>query len=148
MLCDELITAATRLDIQNQLLSVLSGTEQVGTKRERLVDRQVMSAKTVLGDFVAWLGYINMPLAQRPESRIYAGHKLFEHPVPISKGKLPAIGSEAVDHTRIYMGDWLVGFAQMVLENAGHDGGREIKPEQNAELGALIAKLNAVRMNP
>ena len=46
------------------------------------------------------------------------------------------------------MGDWLVGFAQMVLENAGHDGGREIKPEQNAELGALISKLNAVRMNP
>ena len=148
MLCDELITAATRLDIQNKLLSALSGKEQVGTKRERLVDRQVMSAKTVLGDFVAWLGYINVPLAQRPESRIHAGHKLFEHPVPISKGKLPAIGTEAVDHTRIYMGDWLVGFAQMVLENAGHDGGREIKPEQNAELGALISKLNAVRMNP
>jgi hypothetical protein len=44
------------------------------------------------------------------------------------------------------MGDWLVGFAQMVLDNAGHDGGREIKPEQNADLGAMIAKLNAAKV--
>lgn len=146
MLCDELITAATRLDIQKQLLSSLSGVEQVGTKRERLVDRQAMAAKTLLGDFVAWLGYIKIPLAQRPDSRIRTGHKLFELPSSIPKGKLPTIGNEAVDHTRIYMGDWLVGFAQMVLDNAGHDGGREIRPEQNAELGNLITKLNAVRV--
>ena len=30
--------------------------------------------------------------------------------------------------------------------NAGHDGGREIKPEQNADLGAMIAKLNAAKV--
>ncbi|MFY9137700.1 putative virulence factor [Zwartia sp.] len=148
MLCDEMITAATRLDVQKQLLGALSGADQVGTKRERLVDRQVMAAKTLLGDFVAWLGYINVPLAERPDSRIHSGHKLFEHPVLIPRGKLPAIGNEAIDHTRIYMGDWLVGFAQLVLDNAGHDGGREIKPEQNAELGAIIAKLNAAKVNP
>ena len=148
MLCDELITAATRLDVQKQLLGALSGVEQVGTKRERLVDRQVLAAKTLLGDFVAWLGYINVPLSERPESRIHTGHKLFEHPALIPKGKLPAIGNEAIDHTRIYMGDWLVGFAQLVLDNAGHDAGREIKPEQNADLGTIIAKLNAARVNP
>jgi hypothetical protein len=148
MLCDELITSATRLDVQKQLMGALSGAEQVGTKRERLVDRQVLAAKTLLGDFVAWLGYINVPLAARPDSRINAGHKLFEHPVSIPKGTLPAIGNEAIDHTRIYMGDWLVGFAQLVLDNAGHDGGREIKPDQNADLGAIIAKLNAAKVNP
>ena len=146
MLCDELITAATRLNLQIQLLEVVSGHEQVGTKRERLVDRQVMAARTVLSDFIAWLGYINVPLSARAESRIRAGHKLFEPPVRVPKGRLPAIGNEAVDHTRIFMGDWLVGFAQMVLDNAGHDGGREIRPEQNADLGAMISKLNAAKV--
>jgi hypothetical protein len=147
MLCDELITAATRLDLQKQLLDAVNGNEQVGTKRERLVDRQVMAARTVLSDFIAWLGYIKVPLAERAESRINTGHKLFESPARISKGMLPAIGHEAFDHTRIFMGDWLVGFAQLVLDNAGHDGGREIKPEQNADLGALINKLNAAKVN-
>lgn len=146
MLCDELITGATRLDLQNKLVSALSGVEQVGTKREKLADRQVIAAKTLLGDFVAWLGYIDIPIAQRPESRIQAGRKLFEHVMPVPKGKLPNIGSEAFDHTRIYMADWLVGFAQMVMDNAGHDGGREIRPEQNAELGTLINHLKAVRV--
>lgn len=147
MLCDELITAATRMDLQGQILQAVSGHEQVGTKRERLVDRQVMAARTSMSDFIAWLGYINVPLSDRSDSRINAGHKLFEPPSRIPKGKLPGIGSEAFDHTRVFMGDWLVGFAQMVLDNAGHDGGREIKPEQNAELGALIAKLNAAKVN-
>lgn len=147
MLCDELITAATRMDLQDQLLQAVSGHEQVGTKRERLVDRQVMAARTSMSDFIAWLGYINVPVSDRSDSRINAGHKLFEPPSRIPKGKLPGIGSEAFDHTRVFMGDWLVGFAQMVLDNAGHDGGREIKPEQNAELGALIAKLNAAKVN-
>jgi len=147
ILCDELITAATRMDLQKQLLQVVSGHEQVGTKRERLVDRQVMAARTLLSDFIAWLGYINIALAERSESRINTGHKLFEPPARIPKGKLPVIGNEAFDHTRVFMGDWLVGFAQMVLDNAGHDGGREIKPEQNADLGTLISKLNAAKVN-
>jgi hypothetical protein len=146
MLCDEMITAATRLDLQHKLLEAVSGNEQVGTKRERLVDRQVMAARTLLSDFIAWLGYIDVPLSERSESRINTGHKLFEQPTRIPKGKLPAIGNEAFDHTRVFMGDWLVGFAQMVLDNAGHDGGREIKPEQNADLGAMIAKLNAAKV--
>ena len=148
MLCDELITAATRLNLQKQLLDVISGHEQVGTKRERLVDRQVMAARTVLSDFIGWLGFINVPLNARADSRIWTGHKLFEPPAQVPKGMLPAIGNEAIDHTRIYMGDWLVGFAQIVLDNAGHDGGREIRPEQNAELGAMISKLNAAKVNP
>jgi hypothetical protein len=146
MLCDELITAATRMNLQHKLLEAVSGNEQVGTKRERLVDRQVMAVRTVLSDFIAWLGYIDVPLADRSESRIHTGHKLFEQPARIPTGRLPNIGNQAFDHTRVFMGDWLVGFAQMVLDNSGHDGGREIKPEQNADLGAMIAKLNAAKV--
>ena len=113
-------------------------------KRDKLVDRQVLAAKTVLADFIAWLGYIDKPLESRPDSRVNKGQKLFAPPARIAQGQLPAIGNEAIDHTRIYMGDWLVGLAQLIVDNAGHDGGREIKPEQNAELGVMIAKFRNI----
>jgi hypothetical protein len=146
MLCDEMLTAGTRVDLQEQLFSVVRRTEQVGTKREKLVDRQVLAAKTVLSNFISWLGYIDMPVEKRPDSRVNKGQKLFAPPTRVAHGQLPMIGNEPIDHTKIYMGDWLVGFAQLILENAGHDGGREIKPEQNAELGALIEKLKATKL--
>lgn len=146
MLCDEMLTAGARMDLQEQLFHVVSQTEQVGTKREKLVDRQVLAAKTVLSNFISWLGYIDMPVEKRPDSRVNKGQKLFAPPTRVAHGQLPAIGNEPIDHTKIYMGDWLVGFAQLILENAGHDGGREIKPEQNAELGALIAKLQSTKL--
>lgn len=146
MLCDEILTAGNRVDLQEQLFAVVSQTEQVGTKREKLVDRQVLAAKTVLSNFISWLGYIDMPVDKRPDSRVNKGQKLFTPPTRVAHGQLPAIGNEPIDHTKIYMGDWLVGFAQLILENAGHDGGREIKPEQNAELGALIEKLKATKL--
>jgi hypothetical protein len=87
-----------------------------------------------------------MPVEKRPDSRVNKGQKLFAPPTRVAHGQLPMIGNEPIDHTKIYMGDWLVGFAQLILENAGHDGGREIKPEQNAELGALIEKLKATKL--
>jgi hypothetical protein len=146
MLCDEVLTAGARIDLQEQLFKVVSRTEQVGTKREKLVDRQVLAAKTVLADFIAWLGYIDKPLETRPDSRVNKGQKLFAPPTRIRPGQLPPIGNEAIDHTRIYMGDWLVGLAQLIVENAGHDGGREIKPEQNAELGAMLAKFKTAQL--
>jgi hypothetical protein len=146
MLCDELITGATRLDLQDALFQVVTRTEQVGTKREKLVDRQVLAAKTVFSDYIAWLGYVNLPLADRPESRVKKGQRLFEQPVRIEAGALPHITNEPIEHTRAYMGDWLVGLAQLIVENAGHDAGREIRPDQNAELGELIAKLNSARV--
>lgn len=146
MLCDEVLTAGARVDLQEQLFKVVSRTEQVGTKRDKLVDRQVLAAKTVLADFLAWLGYLQKPVESRPESRVNKGQKLFAPPTRIAQGQLPAIGNEAIDHTRIYMGDWLVGLAQLIVENAGHDGGREIKPEQNAELGAMLAKFKTAHL--
>ena len=147
MLCDELITGATRLDLQDALFQVVTRTEQVGTKREKLADRQVLAAKTVFSDYIAWLGYVNLPLADRPESRVKKGQRLFEQPARIEAGALPHITNEPIEHTRAYMGDWLVGLAQLIVENAGHDAGREIRPDQNAELGELIAKLNSARVS-
>ncbi len=146
MMCDEMVTGGARVDLQKQLFDVVSRTEQVGTKREKLVGRQVFAAKMVLSNFITWLGYINIPVEKRPDSIFNKGHKIFEQPNRVAHGQLPTLGDKPIDHTKIYMADWLVGFLQLILENAGHDGGREIKPEQNAELGALIANLKSAQM--
>lgn len=144
-LVDELITAANRINLQNHLLAAIATTEQVGTKREQLVERQVLAARTVLADFIAWLGFIEQPVSERPDSPVNKGAKLFEPPASIPPGQLPDLPPQPINHTAIYLFDWLVGFARVAQGNAGHSAGREITPEQNAALGGIIDTFNATR---
>ena len=144
-LVDELITGASRLDLQTRLLQAIVSTEQIGTKREQLAGRQVLTAKTVLGDFIGWLGFIESPQEQRPDSRIERGAKLFQAPPVIFPGKLPELPAQPLEHTRNYVGDWLVALAKIAEDNAGHSAGREITPEQNEALGKVLATLHADR---
>ena len=37
--------------------------------------------------------------------------------------------------------DWLEAFQQLAILNAGHSAGREINPEQNERLGAILATM-------
>lgn len=144
-LVDELITAANRLNLQKRLLAAITTTEQVGTKREQLVDRQVLTARTVLGDFIAWLGFIEQDVSARPESPANRGARLFEPPPPIAPGQLPNLPAQPINHTGIYLLDWLVAFSRIAQGNAGHSAGREITPEQNEALGRIIATFNSTR---
>ncbi|HVK99651.1 MAG TPA: virulence factor SrfC family protein, partial [Dongiaceae bacterium] len=98
-LVDELITAANRVNLQTKLLDAIAVTEQVSTKREQLVDRQVLAARTVLADFIAWLGFIDQPVAERPDSAANKGAKLFESPTPIPLGQLPDLPPQPINHT-------------------------------------------------
>ncbi len=142
-LVDEIITAASRLDLQTRLLRAIVSTEQIGTKREQLAGRQVLTAKTVLGDFIGWLSFIEMPVKLRPDSRIERGAKLFQAPPVIVPGKLPQLPAQSLEHTRNYVGDWLVALTKIAEDNAGHSAGREITPEQNEALGKVLATLHA-----
>jgi len=144
-LVDELVTAANRMNLQTRLLNAIATTEQVSTKREQLVDRQVLAARTVLADFIAWLGFIEQPLSERPDSAANKGAKLFEPPASIPLGRLPELPPQPINHTGIYLFDWLVAFSKIALGNAGHSAGREVTPEQNAALGGIIATFNVTR---
>jgi len=144
-LVDELVTGASRLDLQQRLLQAIVSTEQVGTKRELLVGRQVLTAKTVLGDFIGWLGCIEQPLEERPESRVERGARLFQPPPAIARGELPRLPEQPLDYTRRYVGDWLVALARIAEENAGHSAGREITLEQNQALGRILAIFQSAR---
>jgi hypothetical protein len=144
-LTDELITSITRLDLQDALLDRVAQTEEVGTKRERLVSRQVLASTTLLGDFLVWLGQHNIPMDQREHSRLHADAKLFQPPVR-PRASLPALSEQPSDYGRTYLADWLVSLAKLILENAGHDAGREISIELNARLGEILRHLKAAQV--
>jgi len=144
-LIDELIIAASRLGIQTELLRTLTGSEQTGTRREQLVGRQVLNAQTVLGNFIAWLGFTEQSGQPRPSSRVAPGTRLFQAPPPLADGELPQLPEKPVDYSRQYIGDWLVGLAQLAEDNAGHSAGLEISAQQNQ---ALIEVLDSFQATP
>ncbi len=141
-LVDELITAASRLDLQQRLLQAIVSTEQTGTRREQLVGRQVLTAALLLGDFTGWLDMAGVPVEQRPDSRIARGCRIFQGLAPVPAGQLPQLPAEPLDYARGYAGDWLVALARLATDNAGHSAGREITPEQNEQLGLILARLH------
>lgn len=144
-LIDELITASTRLELQQQLLQAVARIEQVGSKREQLVGRQVLTARTVLGDFIAWLGMMDQPLEERPDSRINPGQKLFQRPAAVPLGQTPKLAALPQNYSDHYLGDWMSAFIHLAERNAGHSAGREITPEQNAALGQILARFQRAK---
>jgi len=143
-LVDELITAASRLNLEATLLSAITSVEQIGTRREQLVGRQVLAAANRLGDFIGWLGFADKPEEERPSSQLAPDTPLFELPALLTEGALPMLSDKPQDYSRKYIGDWLVGLAQICQDNAGHSAGLEISIEQNEALGRLLSNLQSL----
>ena len=142
LLVDELITAISRMRVEQQMIEALANTELVGVRREKMVERQVSRIYNVLGDFINWFNYQNSDI-ERPESKFNRGHKIFERP-DLSMAKwgdaerLLQLPATPVNYTYLYVYDWLVGLEAVIKENAGHSAGREISAEQNEQLGQVI----------
>lgn len=143
ILVEELITASIRLNIEDALVGMLVDTEQLGVHRESKADRQVSRVLTVLGDFVAWLGFQQMEEALRPASRINRGHRIFAKPEKqaVNFGasqRLTRLALTPTNNTAFYIYDWLVGLNEMIIQNAGYSAGREISTDQRERLGDIL----------
>ncbi|TYL44484.1 putative virulence factor [Dickeya sp. ws52] len=143
MLVEELITASVRLKIDDELQTMLVDSGQLGINRESKADRQVSRALNVLGDFVAWLGFQQVPEAQRPDSRVNKGNKIFAKPEKQvanfgSSRRLTKLSATPVNNTAYYIYDWLIGLNEMIIQNAGYAAGRDIKPKQRERLGTIL----------
>ncbi|ACS85672.1 putative virulence factor [Musicola paradisiaca] len=146
MLVEELITASIRLRIEDNLQGMLADSEQLGVNRENKADRQVSRALTVLGDFVAWLGFQQVPEANRPDSRVNKGHKIFAKPEKPAGSfgtsrRLTKLSVTPTNNTAYYIYDWLIGLNEMIIQNAGYSAGREIKPKQREKLGNILTQI-------
>lgn len=140
---DELIAAAYRLDVPEQISRALLLRTQSGTRRDQLVQRQVLTVQLVLRDYVSWFGNLHKPLSARPKSLIGSKDHLFafyRHP---QQGQLPELPVQPVDQSRLFLGDWLSGLACITQDNAGYSAGREITIEQNEWLGRVLQSFQA-----
>lgn len=143
LLVAELITASIRLDIAGQLVTILADSEQVGLHHEAKADRQVSRALTILGDFVAWLGFLQISEAQRPDSRINRGAKIFAQPpksaTPLGAAqRLTKLAHTPTNNTAFYIYDWLVGLGEIIIQNEGYSASREITAHHRQQLAAIF----------
>lgn len=147
-LVEELIVASFRLDMLAKLEQALYEPENQSVTHASRADRQVSRAMTVLGDFVAWLGFLQRDEAERPPSRVNRGQPIFARPpapsVNFSSGKrLTRLSAAPANHTAYYIYDWLVGLNALILENNGYAGGRDVTPAARDALAHILATLRS-----
>ena len=145
-LSEELITAATRLDLEGTLKRALAGQEQAGTRREHLMARQVLRAQLTMRDFIAWFGYLTLPPEKVPNSYVGEKNKVFLRQKPLMNDELPQLAAVAPQPGVSYLGDWLSALMSVVLDNAGHSATRDISVEHNRQLGQIISQLKQENM--
>lgn len=145
-LSEELITAATRLDLEGTLKRALAGQEQAGTRREHLMARQVLRAQLTMRDFIAWFGYLTLPPEKVPNSYVGEKNKVFVRQKPLMNDELPQLAAVAPQPGVSYLGDWLSALMSVVLDNAGHSATRDISVEHNRQLGQIISQLKQENM--
>lgn len=133
----ELITGANRLNLLNRLTKVINRNEVGASKRDQIVERQVFSVTTEIADFLAWLGFDQMPVAERPASHVRDG-QIFEIAEVEKINNLPKLSNYTGDYTKNYLADWFIAFMEFAQSNAGHSAGREIDAVQNARLGEIL----------
>lgn len=137
-LADELITASFRLDLWQRLESTLATLDHAANNKEKHIERQIAATLTVLGDFVAWLGFQNLAPALRPESRIQRGHKIFSQSTHTAGSRLTQLPTEPISNSARYIYDWLVGLHTLIAENSGFGSAHALSEAQRKRLGEIV----------
>ncbi len=138
-LVDEVITGAMRFGLEAKLVDALhAASNRAAATRSKLADQQVLVATTIVNDYVDYLGFSQVELAQRPAS-VVPGRTIFRPPQPIVPGTLPVIDANPLPFSGIFIMDWFEAFRATAINNAGHAAGSEITPEQNEALGRILA---------
>lgn len=149
LLLQELITGSVRMEIPRSLSQTLFNTELAGVDNQMLADRQVSRVLGVLGDFVAWLGFHNVSDAQKPDSRVNRGQKIFAKPPAMNAAgwgksqRLTKLSAAPSNNTGFYIYDWLVGLSEMVIQNQGYSAAHELSQQQEMQLRKIVEALAA-----
>lgn len=143
-LIDELIVGAHRLKLIDQLSHEVRALENAANaKWEEIAERQVRTASSALNGYVSALGFDKLPLDQRPGLPPNAPlRRVFEHPTVMADG-VPVLSEDPAPIYADYCKDWMRAFLQLAMDNVGYEGGREITPEQNDRLGAILRTVPA-----
>ena len=143
-LIDELIVGAHRLKLIDQLSHEVRALENAANaKWEEIAERQVRTASSALNGYVSALGFDKLPVDQRPGLPPNAPtRRVFERPTVMADG-VPVLSEDPAPIYADYCKDWMRAFLQLAMDNVGYEGGREITPEQNDRLGAILRAVPA-----
>lgn len=142
-LIDELVVGAHRLKLVDRLSDEVRALENAANaKWEDIAERQVRTAASAFNGYVSALGFDRMPLDQRPGLPPGAPtRRVFESPPPPVGA--PVLSEDPAPIYADYCGDWMRALLQLAMDNVGYEGGREITPEQNDRLGAILRAVPA-----
>lgn len=133
-LCDLLIVTGYRLNLPDQLQDSLQYSD--GN-----LAQEITTTSNVLGDFVNWLGYANVPQASRPASRVNKGVPVFAPAAQAQASRrLTKLGEAPARGNANYVYDWLVALYTRALENIDYRHPHDVSDLHRKKLTALLDK--------
>ncbi|MFZ3119608.1 MAG: virulence factor SrfC family protein [Variovorax sp.] len=142
---NELVIAAHREQLIERIADrVRSQVASANLRWDQAVDRSTGIATMVVNDFVAFLGFSDLPPPKRPavpEAPKPRERGVFEPlPAPV-RGQMPAMSDVQLTMEKDYFLDWGVALKQLGLDNVSFSGGREIDEDDNRSLGEILLEL-------
>ncbi|QNT77988.1 virulence factor SrfC family protein [Entomobacter blattae] len=135
-LTTELGTLANRLDLRQTLANSFRKQASYQNSLNLSGEIQALIAEIEIGNFITWLGYHTIPLAERP-------HSLGKTPQPIFLPRPPVTGLPSLQETPTpyneqYIRDWISALVERFAENAGAVGMNGVDPAANTALKQII----------
>ncbi|CAK0774081.1 conserved hypothetical protein [uncultured Gammaproteobacteria bacterium] len=143
ILVDELVASAGRLRLRHRLADQVRKATAFIEHHDVSVGRPVTIACRMINDHVNYLGYHELPGAERPQfGKGTRRHPLFA-PQP-AVGAVLVLAEQAEPFAETYVTDWLFGFTDLVERNvrAGADGSL-IDIQANTAMGDILRRLEA-----
>jgi hypothetical protein len=144
-LADELVSGAHRLALGDRIAErVRKQLDSATTRHELVADRAAGIATTLVNDYVSYLGFGDLPEADRPavpEAPKPRQRGVFAAPPVPERDKIPQLGESRAPLETNYFLDWGVAFRQLGIDNMGFAGGREIGEEDNRLLGDILGEI-------
>jgi Uncharacterized protein conserved in bacteria, putative virulence factor len=96
--------------------------------------------RAIIGNFIAWLGYADLPETERPASRVAKGCAIFSQPAG-ARTRLTQLGDQPVHAATRYVYDWLVALYTRASERENHREFDDISPSQRQTLRTLFGEV-------
>lgn len=144
---NELVVGAHRNELIERIADrVRTQVAAANLRWDEVADRSAGIATMMVNDFVAYLGFGELPVDQRaavPEPPEARQRGVFTPPPRLAAGEIPTLSDARVQMERTYFMDWGVAFKQLGLDNVSFSGGREIGEADNRELGEILQELGS-----
>ncbi|MGU3412495.1 virulence factor SrfC family protein [Enterobacteriaceae bacterium C34A] len=125
-LADMLIVTSYRLELPARLRAV--------TPDERA---SAAHLRATISNYLAWLGYADMPVDARPASRVVKGSTLFA-PASSNLERLTQLGERPAHAATRYVYDWLVALFTRATEAPEYRHPQDVSAEARKQLSALL----------